>query len=63
MSLSPDTIRLVLIVGMALMTVIALLSLLRRNLPPAIFLLWALVAILIPVLGPMLAIIGPSRKI
>jgi hypothetical protein len=62
MPISPETMRIMLVAGMALMAVIAVLSLLRRNLPPVVFLLWVLVAVLIPILGPMLAIIGPSRR-
>jgi hypothetical protein len=62
MPISPETMRILLAAGMALMIIIAVLSLLRRNLPPVTFILWVLVAILIPILGPMIAIIGPSRR-
>jgi hypothetical protein len=62
MPLSPETMRIILVTGMGCMAVIALFSLYKRNLSIGAFFIWALVAIIIPILGPLIAIIGPSRR-
>jgi hypothetical protein len=58
MSVSPDTMRALLVGCMAGMALLAALYLRRRELSTGAFILWGLLALLVPLLGPFLVILN-----
>jgi hypothetical protein len=56
MQISPDLMRLMLLICMLGMCILAVLCLRRRELAPLAYALWGLAAILIPVIGPFFVI-------
>ncbi len=63
MTLSPETVRLLIIGCMFSMTVLAVFYLRRRELSPMAFVAWGLLALILPVIGPFLVIwLQPGEK-
>ena len=56
MQLSPDLMRFLLLVCMLTMVILAVFYLSRRKLTHLAYVLWGLVAILIPIIGPFMLI-------
>ncbi len=56
MDLTPELMRMLLFVGLLGMALLALFYLRQRRLTLAAYLLWGLVAVMIPLLGPFLVI-------
>jgi hypothetical protein len=63
MQISPDSIRLLILLCMVVMGMLAAFSLRRRELPIRVYAFWGLVAVLIPLIGPFIVIwIQPGNK-
>ena len=58
MTVSPDTMRTLLVGCMAGMALLAAFYLRRRQLGTGAFILWGLLALLVPLLGPFLVILN-----
>jgi len=56
MQISPDLMRLMLLICMLSMAILAAFYLRQRRLAPLAYALWGLAAILIPVIGPFFVI-------
>ena len=62
MLLSPDLMRMLLLMSLLGMAILAALFLRRRNLPFPAYLRWGLLIILVPLLGPFLVILSSPGK-
>ena len=63
MQLSPDLMRSFLLACMLIMAVLAVFYLRRRKLTHLAYILWGLVAILIPIIGPFMIVwMKPGEK-
>jgi hypothetical protein len=63
MLISPDSMRLLLLLCMLAMVLLAAFDLRRQNLPPLVYVFWGLVAILVPIAGPFAVIwIKPGNR-
>ena len=65
MPISPELMRLLLVLCLLGMAILAVLSLRQRKMPAAAYIGWGLLAVLLPLIGPFIVLLvrpGESRQ-